>query len=74
MALVTNQAAMQDSARPRKPICNSHSLRFQISDLGVPGGTVEPGTRTRQTIVMMTMGPKTAMTMASHTGTVSCSV
>ena len=71
MPFVMNQAAMTDKAMPSRPVCSSHSLRFQINDLGVPMGTVEPGTRTRQMTTMITMGTQMATITASQTGTVS---
>ena len=74
MALVMNQEAHMDKARPRRPMCNSQSLRCHINLEGVPRGTVAPGTKTREMMVMNTMGPKTEMIVASHAGTVSSSV
>lgn len=74
MLFVTNQAATTDRARPSRPACSSHSLRFQIIDFGVPTGTVEPGTKMRQMTEMRTMGPPTAISAASQTGTVSWTV
>lgn len=74
MQFVINQAEAIDSASPRMPICNSHNFRFQIMAFGVPRGTVEPGTNISEMMAMMMMGASTLMTVANHTGTVSCSV
>jgi len=74
MPLVMNQAATIDKARPSKPVCNSHSLRFHISDFGVPTGTVAPGTRMRQMTAMRQIGTIMPTITSSHTGTVSLTV
>jgi hypothetical protein len=74
MPLVMNQAATTDNASPRRPVCSSQSLRFQIRDLGVPTGTVAPGTKTRQITMIMKIGTMMATTTASQTGTVSLTV
>lgn len=74
MPLVMNHAATMDKARPSKPVCISQSLRIQISDFGVPRGTVTPGTKTRQTTTMMAAGTTMPTTTNSQTGTVSFSV
>lgn len=49
-------------------------MRFQMSDLGVPGGTVAPGTKIRQMTAMMTIGARMPTITSSQTGTVSFTV
>ena len=53
---VIKYAEMSDKARPSQPMCNSHSLRFQIRDLGVPRGTVDPGTNRRAIMAIRMIG------------------
>jgi hypothetical protein len=74
MPFVTNQAATMERARPSRPVCSSHNFRFQIKDLGVPTGTVAPGTNMRQTTAIMTMGARIPTMARSQTGTVSLTV
>lgn len=74
MPFVMSQDAMTDRPRPSHPMCNSQSFRFQMRSLGVPRGTVAPGTNTRQMMAMITIGAMTAATTAIQTGTVSLTV
>lgn len=74
MPFVMNQAMIRDSARPSQPVCSSQSLRFQMSDLGTPLGTVAPGTKMMAMTAMTTTGMATLHTTRSHVGTVSLMV
>lgn len=74
MPLVTNQVEATDKPRPSQPTCSSHSFRVHTRRLGVPSGTVGPGTKTRDTKRMTTMGTTTAITSSNQSGTVSRTV
>lgn len=53
---------------------HSQNLRRHISDLGVDGLAVGPGTKIKQTKKMMTAGATSATTASNHVGMVSGSV
>lgn len=74
MLLVMNHVDAMESAKPSQPTCSSQSLRFQMRDFGVPGGTVWPGMKMRLIIGMTMMGTPAESVTSSHGGTVSCSV
>lgn len=74
MLLVMNHVDAMERAKPSQPTCSSQSLRFQMRDFGVPGGTVCPGIKMRLMIGMTTMGRPAESVMSNHGGTVSCSV